>query len=305
MRPGNEERSPDRISLRRDLGIALALAAVAAVVAGIFDFFESWFDFSRRWEALQLDELIPALLVFALSLVVILVRRHRALRRALERNRELGHWTMQAQEQERRRLAREIHDELGQHLNALQLDAAGLLSARGDLRGDPRAAQILQGLGDVQRIVRDLVRELRPAGLDELGLVPALEASLQAVRERQPSLAVRLVTFGDLEGLGEALDLAVYRLVQESLTNCLRHAQAGSVEVVLQQQADGRGRPLLVLEVQDDGRGMQQAGDRGDGHGLAGMRERVEMLGGRFELRSAPGSGTTVRAEFPLGGGAA
>jgi signal transduction histidine kinase len=290
-----------RLSVWRDLGIALALAAVAAGVAAVFDFYESWFDFSRRWEALQLDELLPALLVFALSLAVLLARRHHALRRALERNRELGRWTLQAQEQERRRLAREIHDELGQHLNALQLDAAGLVRAAG---GSPLAAggqQLLRGLGEVQRVVRDLVRELRPAGLDELGLVPALEAMLQSARERQPQPALRLVTFGKLEDLGEELNLTVYRLVQESLTNILRHAAASQVEVALQQVAGSDGRPLLTLEVQDDGRGLPGNGGA-EGHGLAGMRERVTMLGGRLELRSTPGAGTTIRAEFPLQG---
>jgi signal transduction histidine kinase len=155
----------------------------------------------------------------------------------------------------------------------------------------------------VQRVVRDLVRELRPAGLDELGLVPALEAMLEGTREHQPALAMRLVTYGPLDGLGEELNLAVYRLVQESLTNCLRHADASRVEVVLQRQVDSAGRPLLTLEIQDDGRGLPAQAERSDGHGLAGMRERVGMLGGRFELHAAPGAGTTIRAEFPLPAG--
>lgn len=300
---GNDEHPPVRLSVWQDLGVALALAGLAAVIAAIFDFYESWFDFSRRWESLQLDELLPALLVFALSLVVILVRRHRALRRALEENQALGRWNLRAQEQERRRLAREIHDELGQHLNALQLGAADIVKAAGTSTLATQGEQLLRGLGQVQRVVRDLVRELRPAGLDELGLVPALEAMLQGTREQQPALAIRLVTFGQLDGLGEELDLAVFRMVQESLTNCLRHANASRIEVVLQRQADSAGRPLLTLEIQDDGRGLPAQADRSGGHGVAGMRERVGMLGGRFEMHAAPGAGTTVRAEFPLAGG--
>lgn len=295
-------RTAGRYAVWWDLGLSLAIAGLAALLASGLDLFESWFALSRRWERLQVDELLLALLVFAASLAVLLVRRHAALGRAWLRNRVLSRHMLQAQEQERRRLARDLHDELGQHLNAMQLGAQQI--ARNPVAAEPQLAELQRSLADVQRVVGGMIRRLRPAALDDLGLIPALESLIESWRGLHPVPAVRLLTYGELGSLGEELNLAVYRIVQEALTNCLRHAAATAVEVVLQRQAVSDGTTLLTLEISDNGTGLREGSSHSEGFGIIGMRERVQLLGGRFEMRSGSGRGTTVRAEFVLPGSA-
>jgi len=291
------DRTAGRYAVWRDLGLSLAIAVLAALLASGLDLFESWFALSRRWERLQVDELLLALLVFAVSLAVLLVRRHAALGRALLRNRMLSRQMLQAQEQERRRLARDLHDELGQHLNAMQLGVRQI--ERDPAAAAPLLTELQRSLLDVQQVVGGMIRRLRPAALDELGLIPALESLIESWRTLHPVPAVRLLTYGDLGGLGEELNLAVYRIVQEALTNCLRHAAATVVEVVLQRQP-GPGGTLLTLDISDNGIGLREGSPPSESFGIIGMRERVQLLGGRFEMHSGSGRGTTVRAEFLL-----
>ena len=142
-----------------------------------------------------------------------------------------------------------------------------------------------------------MIRRLRPAALDELGLASALEACIDRWRALKPSLTVRLAIEGDLQGLGETLDLALYRIVQEALTNCVRHAEASWASVQLRRAA-GAG---IDLTVEDNGRGMDRARQDSPGHGLAGIRERVDLLGGSFAMLSGPEGGVTIRIHLPPG----
>jgi signal transduction histidine kinase len=224
-------------------------------------------------------------------MVVLYARRHAQLRRALGENRHLVSRLLAVQEEERRRLARELHDELGQTLNAIKLDILALPEPAA-------AARIAVNVDRVYGAAGDLVRSLRPTALDELGLPAALEACVDRWRVSHPALAVQLSMAGELEALGEVVNLTLYRVVQEALTNCVRHARADHFYIDL-TRGSGRSSGVL-LELRDDGRGFdpEAAGQRGSG--LTGMRERVGLLGGRFELLSAAGQGVTIRVDIPL-----
>jgi two-component system, NarL family, sensor histidine kinase UhpB len=200
------------------------------------------------------------------------------LERLETERRESGRIASAAQEEERKRIARELHDEVGQVLTGvmLQLEDA-----------DAREA-VRHSLEDVRRIAR----ELRPETLDDLGLLSALRA-LSNTAAHQGLRVERQLDIGDLR-LGPEVELAVYRVAQESLTNVMRHAQASEVLVAL-QQVDG----ALRLVVRDDGRGLP-AGDGHAGAGIAGMSERALHVGGRLTVASSPGTGTEVRLDIPL-----
>lgn len=278
-------------SLWRDLAIAVALALLVAFLAAQIELQERLFETTRRWEHFQLDEWPSGMLVFALCMVVFYSRRHAQLRRALAENRRLVSRLLQVQEQERRRLAHELHDELGQTLNAIKLDALALPDS-------PAAQRIAASADRVYGAAGDMVRSLRPTALDELGLAAALEACVDRWRVTHPALAVQLSLGGNLEGLGEQVNLAIYRVVQEALTNCVRHAGARNFYIDLTCDSGPAGG--VVLEMRDDGKGFDAQSPRPSSSGLTGMRERVTLLGGRFTLLSSPGQGVTIQVEIPL-----
>jgi two-component system sensor histidine kinase UhpB len=201
---------------------------------------------------------------------------------------ESGRRALAAQEGERSRIARELHDEVGQTLTAVALRAeraAGEPSRQSEALTEI-AETVLRSLEDVHRIGR----ELRPEALDDLGLVNALIAL--SSRVGQSGLRVRRDLDGALPTLSEDVELVVYRVAQEALTNALRHAQGTEVSVSL-KLADGR----VVLHVSDDGRGLPEARREG---GLVGMRERAMLIDGTLEVRSAEGRGTDVVLSVPV-----
>lgn len=203
-------------------------------------------------------------------------------------------------EGERRRVAHELHDGVGQSLSLL---VSGLRSAHESI-SDPDLAGRCQRLLDLAqgalRDVKCMALGLRPALLDDLGLAPALERLVADIRRSLP-IDVELEA-ADLAGqrFPEAVETAVFRIVQEALANVMQHAQARSARVVV-RRADG----ALTLSITDDGQGFEQltesAAGTGDGHlGLIGMRERATLLGGRFQLVSHRGKGTRITATIPL-----
>jgi signal transduction histidine kinase len=201
-----------------------------------------------------------------------------------------------AQEEERQRIARELHDGLGPDLASLNIR---LLTVRKLLEreGHPVANEIEELAEQVQASIRDirrLIHDLRPVALDELGLVPALREHLARCRQEH-DLAIEFVA--DVgERLPVALESALFRIVQEAVNNVLRHAQAQHVFVALTRDAD-----QVKLRVADDGQGFDTQLPRSGRHvGLWSMRERVEQLGGQFEVHSAPGQGTSVTTVVPL-----
>ena len=225
------------------------------------------------------------------------------LANALEENRRLSQRSMQVQEEERRNLARELHDELGQSLNAIKVDAVAIRD-RSDNAAEVRrgAKAIIEVSGQVYDVVRSLMQRLRPVALDELGLRSAVEYGMEQWRRRHPAVRCRFVAEGELDNLSEQLNITLYRLAQECLTNVAKHAQATSVAISLVRASGSEQNGGEVrFSFEDDGRGFDP-GQRRQGLGLVGLRERVEALGGNFDLQSAPGQGVRVRASIPLKG---
>jgi two-component system, NarL family, sensor histidine kinase UhpB len=196
-----------------------------------------------------------------------------------------------AQEDERRRVARDLHDGVGQTMTGvvLQLEALARQTPP-ELR--ERVVVLQETARDGVEEVRAIARGLRPEALDEFGLRPAL-VSLGAGFADRAGLRVRRRLATDLPPLSREAELVLYRVAQEGLTNAVRHARAGEVELVLERGGDG-----VVLTVRDDGRGLD--GHR-EGGGLRGMRERAMLVGGRLAVREARPHGTEVRLEVLVG----
>jgi len=202
---------------------------------------------------------------------------------------------VETQEEERRVLSRELHDEVGQSLSAIlvglsNLSAAVRTNARTQMENEVKTLrQIVEA---TVKMVRNITLLLRPSMLDDLGLIPALEWQAREV-SRQTGLRVDVAAGGVSDELPEEFKTCIYRVVQEALHNVARHAAATSVRIVAQQEP---GR--LLLSIQDDGQGFDVLRSRG--LGLLGMEERVAHLNGTLELVSEPGKGTLISVILPL-----
>jgi two-component system, NarL family, sensor histidine kinase UhpB len=208
--------------------------------------------------------------------------------------RELSASVVEAREEERRRIARELHDELGQRLTALKIDLATLTAQAQLGHDDPRVAGMQAMLDDTLASVRRIASDLRPLMLDDLGLNAAIE---WLARDTSRRIGIPVHTRLPLAEppLDKRVAIALYRMVQEALTNVARHAQATSVEIILQAQ-----ERQLVLTVADDGIGVaEQALQRAGSFGLMGLRERAHMLGGQIEIGRRPRGGTRLTVRVP------
>jgi two-component system, NarL family, sensor histidine kinase DevS len=201
---------------------------------------------------------------------------------------------VEAQELERRRLARELHDETGQALTSILLGLKALEEKVDDTDSRAAAAELRELVVATLQDVRRLAVELRPSALDDFGLVAALERLTASISE-QTGIAIDFEPALTTDRLPEEVETALYRIVQESLTNVVKHAKARNVSVLLALK-DGAVKAMI----EDDGGGFDPAERTGEGFGLVGMRERLALLGGRLEIESSDGAGTTVAAEVPL-----
>jgi PAS domain S-box-containing protein len=225
------------------------------------------------------------------------IRAEEALRRSQTELRELAYTMNSVREEEKRRIARELHDELGQALTALKLDLTWLSE-----RLPAGQAAIAEKLGAMQAMIdgtvaatRRISSDLRPLILDDLGLVPAAEWLVQEFTQRTGIPCELVVGSPDLE-LKDPHATAVFRILQESLTNVARHAKAQRVEVAL-----GRADGTVTLNVRDNGRGFNLDDPRRpNAFGLMGLRERVSLLGGEVRIESQPGLGTVLDVQIPL-----
>jgi signal transduction histidine kinase len=194
------------------------------------------------------------------------------------------------QEVERRRLARELHDETGQALTSILLGLRAVEDANSDVSVDDLRELVVATLQDVRR----LAVQLRPKALDDFGLVPAVDRLVQTFSESS-GIRVDLEARLGRERLPSDVETTVYRIVQEALTNVVKHAEAKNVSILLVRRGD-----IVTAVIEDDGVGFETTAADDDSLGLAGMRERVELHDGRLTIESAPGSGTTLRIEVPL-----
>ena len=218
----------------------------------------------------------------------------------LEENRQLTHLIQRHIEDERRSLARELHDELGQYVTAIKSFAVAIGNkAREKLPEVAAGAQTIAAAADhIYNGMHDIIRQLRPGALDNLGLTETLRDAVTGWQGQHPEVRFSLNFSGRLDSLGETLNINLYRIVQESVTNTLRYAQATTVEIALGQQENGD----LQLTIKDNGIGMNLCKvDQSKHFGLLGMRERAQALHGQFSLESVPGAGTCIRVSLPRG----
>ena len=302
-------RAPPSSTIWRDLGCVLVVTVLAAVLGAAFDLSEKAYRFTRGMERFQLDELPGTLFVLSIAMAWFAWRRYRDARREVRHrrmleeqaerlladNRRLASQALQAQELERRHLARELHDELGQYLNAISLDAARIrdLSNGREPEIHRIALQLMQSATHVYREIGGMIRRLRPIGLDEFGLPSALEHCVEGWRERLPEASFSVTIEGDFSGLSDALTITLYRLVQEGLTNVSKFARRSRVELFMvraPREDNGTRIDEIVVTMADDGPGTDLTKPR-TGLGLIGMRERVEALGGEFHVASEPQGG--------------
>jgi signal transduction histidine kinase len=197
-----------------------------------------------------------------------------------------------AQELERQRLARELHDETGQALTSILLGLKSVEDAKSASEASAAAGELRDLVVTTLQDVRRLAVELRPKALDDFGLVSALERLVETFQE-QTGIEVDLEPRLGEDRLPSDVETTLYRITQEALTNVVKHAQAKRVSIVLTRR-DGS----VSAVIEDDGRGFTAGSDE-DGLGLLGMRERIALVGGRLEVESSPGSGTTLSIEVP------
>jgi signal transduction histidine kinase len=233
--------------------------------------------------------------------VGILEKRHDVQRKEIEESqndlRRLSQRLVQVQEGERKVLSRELHDEVGQMMTALGIELGNLgnLHEVDDAAFRSRMEDAKRLNADAMRAIRDLAMGLRPSMLDDLGLEAALEWQGREF-SRRTGVPANVEVNGALDYLSDAQRTCIYRVVQEALTNCARHANASNVGVSVSSQKDG----ILVL-IRDDGDGFQLQSPAPRGLGLLGIQERVQALEGAVEITSKPKVGTTIRVQIPLG----
>jgi len=222
------------------------------------------------------------------------------LHSSYDKIRSLSRKVQQAYEEERARLARELHDELGMTLTTLKLNAQLLNKDLSGLSGNDqqkalgRLSSVLELVDSALAVTRSKARLMRPPSLDDLGLVTVIENMLTELR-RHSDIKTKLSTSEIHERLPIEVETALYRCVQEAITNVARHSSAGkvSIDLVFKPQE-------VSAIIKDDGVGFEQPHDSTEHLGLQGMKERVDLLSGEFKLKSYPGRGTEIMIKIPL-----
>jgi PAS domain S-box-containing protein len=321
LKTGRPYQAPEFTERRRDTGLLeiyqwqIQRITLPTGEYGVVAFFD---DITERKRAEDAQRRLAVLTASNLKLEQEIVRRQTvttalqhseknlnmllAQSRLLQQQlRHLSRQVLQAQEEERKRISRELHDVIAQTLTGINIRLAALKQGAGvSQQAFARNIAATQRLVEKSvHIVHQFARELRPAVLDDLGLIPALHSFMKAFTART-GVRTYLTTYAGVEQLDPARRTVLFRVAQEALTNVGRHAHASRVAVIIQKQPDH-----LSMKIKDDGKSFRVEqvlrANGGKRLGLLGMRERLEMLGGHLEIQSAPGEGTTIAAQMPLG----
>jgi two-component system sensor histidine kinase UhpB len=266
------------------------LAPLKSLAEGLLDLGRS--DYAVRIEPPQAEEL------------AVIAERFNALAEALDamkvENRRLSTRLITAQDDERRQTAFNLHDEVAPYLFGLKANATSIANGAKGTAAETRAREMLTMIAGLQAMNRSILNRLRPMALGQVPLGDLLSALVDERARQHPALSIGFSAEGLHPSYGESIDLTLYRCVQESLTNVVRHADAQQVRVTLTHMSSsddaGHGSPRLILVVADDGHGIKSG--QPQGLGIQGMRERVQALGG--ECRWQADGGTTVRIEIPV-----
>ena len=320
LKTGEPYHSLEFVARRRDIGLyenyewQIQRVTMPAGELGVVCFFT---DITERKRSEETQRRVDVLTASNRKLEQEIVRRHAVeqslkesekhqirhleqSRRLEEQLRHLSRQVLQAQEEERKRISRELHDVVAQTLTGINVRLANLKKeAMVSTKGLDRNIDLTQQMVEhAVSIVHRFARELRPSVLDDLGLIPALHTYVKAL-QKETGIRVGLSAFAAVEKVNGDKRTVLYRVAQEALTNVSRHAKASRVEVVIRKVARS-----VFMEIIDNGKGFQE--DRllqarnSNRLGLLGMKERLEMVGGVLAVTSAPGQGTTVQAQIPL-----
>jgi two-component system sensor histidine kinase UhpB len=220
------------------------------------------------------------------------------LQLSILQNHKLTQQLITLQEEERKNLARELHDELGQYVTAIKTFAVGIANKTVEKMPDisSNAQTIVAAANHIYDGMHSIIRHLRPGSLDNLGLSETLKDAVNHLQKQHPDIEFELDLAGELDELGENLNINFYRIVQESLNNAIKHAKASIIQVSLKKDKQGN----LNLKVQDNGVGMDaDKVDQTQHFGLLGMRERTQAFHGIFNIESSPSKGTTISICIP------
>ncbi len=278
---------------RYEFAAVLLATLLTFVLSSALELRERMTEWLARGEAWQVDEIPFTLMALSLGLAWYARRRRLEASRLLAKNRELTQKLIALQDSERLALARELHDEFAQHCTAIRIEATYIQRSNSFEHIGEAARRAAASAQSLQEGVRRLVRRLRPAELDQLGLVAAMESLCEAWTTRS-GVPCLFRSRGNLCQHSEAVDTTIYRVTQEALANVVRHANATRVHIELAATSEH-----LRLCVEDDGRGFSVAAPE-CGFGLLGASERAAALGGRLEAHSTPGEGTRIHMELPL-----
>ncbi len=222
----------------------------------------------------------------------------------LEQNRRLTQLIQSRLEEERRNIARELHDELGQCVTAIKSIGTAIAKRQDGTTEETRknAGTIVSVASHIYDVVHSIIRQLRPSALDHLGLSEALREAVAAFQSRHAEVVAELNLAPDIDGSGESINITVYRIVQECLTNVIRHSRASRVTIAISRDTGTAMGDVLRVRVQDNGKGLEGAdASAGKRFGLMGMRERVQAFGGSLDISSGgPGQGVIVEAMIPV-----
>lgn len=223
--------------------------------------------------------------------------------RKLEENRQLTHVIQKHIEDERRSLARELHDELGQYVTAIKTFAVAIANKTQASANNPgmpdvegHARIIVSAANQIYDGMHNIIRQLRPGSLDNLGLAETLKDVVSSYQMQNPNIKINLQLKGDLHGLGETVSINLYRIVQESINNALKYAEATTIDVKLTKFKTDN----LQLDIVDNGKGMDvESVDQTSHFGILGMRERAQALHGTFKIVSVKDKGTAIHVKIP------
>lgn len=292
--------------------IPIAFLSVYAI-SSHFNFSDNYYIWARQYEqSIDIDELLPSLLASLLALLWFAKQRINESRILFKKNHALLQRVLEVQEDERKRIARDLHDDLGQYLSAIKAQASSLLvDASSPTNAQLAANNITSSADHAYRATHNLIRSLRPVALDDLGLSAALEhlvdtwraistgANNYAHESGSSQTNYQLHILGNIDCYEERTNITVFRIVQEALTNISKHAQAKHVFVNIRNESD-----YLIIEINDDGLGFDVS-KQNTGYGLLGIAERVEALGGNLEISSQPDThranvGTKINIEIKV-----
>lgn len=290
--------------------IPIAFFSIYAI-SSYFNFSDNYYVWARQYEqSMDIDELLPALLASLLALLWFAKRRINESAILIKKNHALLQRVLEVQEEERKRIARDLHDDLGQYLSAINAQASSLLvDVRSSVDAKITAKSIISSANHAYQATHLLIRSLRPVALDELGLSAALEHLVDTwrlsnknnlldknnpIETNHSQTHYHLNIDSEVDNLNETINITVFRIIQEALTNISKHAHAHTVFINIQNKSG-----YLKVEIIDNGIGFDMSNQH-SGYGLLGIAERVEALGGDLEISSQPSIGTKINIQIKV-----